>query len=582
MAQSFLNPLVGLLHTWLQGNPRPLEVAAAMKDMECLLEISPKVPVTYALPSGEAQNLITVVRDLVTFLGKHALPLIKALPSTHLPIVSPYAGGITEKDSSKVRFRTWLTDEVQLATLNPGRTGMSALGTNALLTWRLWAIDIALSEAGVHFCVVPGARLPPGVQLPEGYHYSWFGARSTSWDTVGVLIHLDIEGACTLIDDIGNPRLLWFRILGKDSVLVVGAFYGPPGGDLAFWQQLVKEFLQLSARFPGARFILLGDGNIHLNYLVDHNPECVCLHCRQGVIDREVERLLDAAHLRAFNPPVPTHTSGTIVDLVFGVRSDLLVVEVNAEDSFQSDHAFVKSRIRHDVAITSSANLGRVSWASQADWENGLDSIGYCTQQLTTAVDDLLQCVALRPRAFGGTAGQKQRRGLLDMAAWARDVLYVTVGHCCAAVTCRNKVDAVAHKNAIVTRSLTAYQDHTDFKVAAEQAARHQQSRTLNHYRQLRERNQGLAEKFMSQVLKASDCFTIALVDTATGDPLTGQQTVDAVVDDLMLRAQNSFQNDPVHADALKATVAAIVQSGGLPKLLPVSITTPVFTRRRS
>ena len=97
---------------------------------------------------------------------------------------------------------------LKLGTFNPGRTGLTALGTDALLFWRLWAIDIALTDAQVQFCVIPGARFPPGAQLPEGFHFSWYGVRSTTWDAVGVLIHLDIERACTCIDGVGNQRML--------------------------------------------------------------------------------------------------------------------------------------------------------------------------------------------------------------------------------------------------------------------------------------------------------------------------------------------------------------------------------------
>ena len=60
---------------------------------------------------------------------------------------------------------------LKLGTFNPGRTGLTALGTDALLFWRLWAIDIALSEAQVHFCVIPGARyqVRPGLNYQRAF-----------------------------------------------------------------------------------------------------------------------------------------------------------------------------------------------------------------------------------------------------------------------------------------------------------------------------------------------------------------------------------------------------------------------------
>ena len=130
-------------------------------------------------------------------------------------------------------------------------------------------------------------------------------------------------------------------------------------------------------------------------------------------------------------------------------------------------------------------------------------------KRLASSVTGLLQCHALRPHVFGGSAGQQQRRGLLDMAAWARDVVYVVAGHCSSAVTCRPTISR--RSDTKIHMDLASHAEYDDFKVAAQHAAWQQQCRTVEHYRQLRLRNRWVADKFLSHILKASDAFTIAL-----------------------------------------------------------------------
>ena len=165
-----------------------------------------------------------------------------------------------------------------------------------------------------------------------------------------MLVHLDIESSCTCIEDMGTERLMWFRLTSKQAVLIIGALYGPPGGDVLFWQQVTREYGLLSMRFASAKFILLGDANIHLSYLVDHNPGCACLHCKQRPVDRDIERLLQAAALRANNPAVQTHVSGTIVDVVFSPAKEPLGVDVSTDNFACSDHACVMCTTDLDVA----------------------------------------------------------------------------------------------------------------------------------------------------------------------------------------------------------------------------------------
>ena len=155
------------------------------------------------------------------------------------------------------------------------------------------------------------------------------------------------------------------------------------------------------------------------------------------------------------------HDSGTIVDLVFSPRHEPLRVETSTDNFARSDHAFVTCAPELNVAISYSSNLGRVSWASHESWNDGLAAIEEVLAGLASSITSLFNCQALRPRVFGGTAGQKQRRSLLDMAAWARDVLYVVVGHCCEAVTCRPGIRRT--NDGTVPRVLASHAAYTDF-----------------------------------------------------------------------------------------------------------------------
>jgi hypothetical protein len=56
------------------------------------------------------------------------------------------------------------------------------------------------------------------------------------------------------------------------------------------------------------------------------------------------------------------------------------------------------------------------------------------TNFLSEAIESALNCAELRPACLGGHATKKQRREILDCAAWSRDAIYVLVGHAASAV----------------------------------------------------------------------------------------------------------------------------------------------------
>jgi hypothetical protein len=79
-----------------------------------------------------------------------------------------------------------------MAVLNPGRCGLLALGTDALLDWRLQAMAQLLHDENIDICITPGARFLPGAALPAGYPYCWLGERSASWGAVGIFLRPEL------------------------------------------------------------------------------------------------------------------------------------------------------------------------------------------------------------------------------------------------------------------------------------------------------------------------------------------------------------------------------------------------------
>ena len=179
----------------------------------------------------------------------------------------------------------------------------------------LWAIAAAMQENGIHGLALPAARLPPGATLPEGFPMSWLGTKSVGWDSTGMLVDNDLFENIVVLDEFCSERHFWIRIQtsarsnssGRDADILCCSFYCSPGGDIATWTEIVDTYAQIRTLHPGCKFFLLGDGNTHLSYLVDHAGDCGCLHCKQPAHDVHIQQLIEHAGLRAINPQVPSH-----------------------------------------------------------------------------------------------------------------------------------------------------------------------------------------------------------------------------------------------------------------------------------
>ena len=175
---------------------------------------------------------------------------------------------------------------------------------------------------------------------------------------------------------------------------------------------------------------------MHLTYVASHAATCRCLHCSQRGPDKDIQALLDSANLRAFNPPKPTHSSGTCIDIFVGVRNDPLPVQVVDDFIALSDHKLVLLDAPCLVEAHLAAGFGRIAWTSGAEWEAGLSQVAPTLAALAHAVERLLESLWLRPAWHWGSATRLHRRAVLNTAAWCRDAVYTIVGHGSGAVRC--------------------------------------------------------------------------------------------------------------------------------------------------
>ena len=130
-----------LLIRWKQARPRHLEAAACLKDILALIEKArPNVKGLVIPGTDAALPLTSCASNLFAFLKHEALPLVQESVRTTFEVNSPYAGAVLLEHArvasagGSVRFST---PSVVVATFNPGRTGLAALGSNEVLYWRL-------------------------------------------------------------------------------------------------------------------------------------------------------------------------------------------------------------------------------------------------------------------------------------------------------------------------------------------------------------------------------------------------------------------------------------------------------------
>ena len=137
--------LSDVLDRWLTSNPRKLELAAAARDVECLLRQAPSNPAGLQR-EGVPIALFRDAQSLAGFLRGSAARKLQRFVDVG-QVVSPYAGGFTCEEAPEIGINVSAARRVsciKIMTLNPGRSGLAALGTNELLQWRFQAIGVVL------------------------------------------------------------------------------------------------------------------------------------------------------------------------------------------------------------------------------------------------------------------------------------------------------------------------------------------------------------------------------------------------------------------------------------------------------
>ena len=111
----------------------------------------------------ELQALSTINSTLKTFLSVELTPASRqSLRCSADPrsVHSPYAGAVLADHAARVVSSSagqrlqFQVHTLIIGTLNPGRSGLTLLGTD---TVRLWNIAEVLSALGICVCVIPGA-----------------------------------------------------------------------------------------------------------------------------------------------------------------------------------------------------------------------------------------------------------------------------------------------------------------------------------------------------------------------------------------------------------------------------------------
>ncbi|CAK0904656.1 unnamed protein product, partial [Prorocentrum cordatum] len=557
---------------WASQTKRRTEAAAALRDAIALADMAP------TLSPGIRQHLGAVADPswalctaVSTLVRREAVPALTTKAAKSTAVTSPFVGGIFQSgEPGRCAVPPLLNDSARshltLAVLNPGRSGFLHLSSDLILEWRLEAVAHALDDRGVDLCILPGSRFPAGALLPKGSPFLWLGPESAAWGTVGIFVRPELERATRPIHDFSSSREQWYELWSDGQVdaptCIICAMYPVHGGDLDTWVSIVAHAGVLRAKFPRARLLVGGDGNLHLDYVVSHGAGCRRLRCHQRSKDKLIQEWLDSAGSRAFNPPSPTHVSGTCIDLFLGSRHDPLPAHVVDEFVGLSDHRLVLIDVPCRATAQNSAGFGRVAWTSGEEWETGLREVASTLQALATAIETVGTSQWLRPPWYGGGATRLQRRAVLNVAAWARDTIYAMVGHASSAT----RTTGVASRSRDTSRrpplDPSPYPSHEAFREAASAAAWQERRKAVHRYLDIRETNAGAAERFLSGFFRSTAKFDIQLVDSITGHALSTSGMIDAIRDDVYSRAHNDFPQCPEARDSLAQAVTAIRRSG--------------------
>ena len=153
---------------WAAANPRKFEAAAALRDVEALLELSPMRPSNIVTGEGSAiRQLWNLAAAIEVLISTDFAPSLRPLVPPSANVGSPYAGPLSQGSAAAPSASSPPTRAaLRIAVLNPGRSDLLQLGAELLLERRLEAVAHALVTQDVDLCILPGARFPSDACLP--------------------------------------------------------------------------------------------------------------------------------------------------------------------------------------------------------------------------------------------------------------------------------------------------------------------------------------------------------------------------------------------------------------------------------
>jgi hypothetical protein len=545
--------LEALLQQWLlrpitsQRYAR-LAAQAIGKDIEHLLSTCP-LHLSSWLPGdfSEHEQLSVFVQDTATFMKESVRCHLPVNAGPRPLLVSPLSGGCPGPAAS-TSMPGKSKEVFKIGCLNPGPLGFSDIPGTDTFWWRLWSVaEFGVSEH-LHIVIIPGARFPTGVCLPEGFPYIYVGPKGPSWGTVGLFVLPTIADALHILEDhSATDRRLWFAVkLHSKQTLHICALYGPPGGDAQFYRDTVAE----AQAFP--QYLLIGDFNIHFPHLVEHQSECTCSHCAPSGGDKAAHRALTRAGLTCANPAGrATHSSGTIIDLVMSSHDNLVqsVVVKKPGSVAGSDHGALICTVTDAITACEAQGFGRVAWTSGEEWAVALDIIAPILEVLALVIDSLRS----HPALLQATRDQKklrQRRLILDAIVWIRDTWYTLAGHLGGAV-----------RASMPRRPATC--DPSEFSVTGQmQAMSRRNHRQWVRYMEARADNPSHASKILSGILAPALPLQVHMVDPTSGDNLDQGETMQAIFDDILSRPAAAQPLDAEYTRSLQLKISSIRRSG--------------------
>ena len=327
-------------------------------------------------------------------------------------------------------------------------------------------------------------------------------------------------------------RILFLDVHCKSGLrLHLGGFYAGQGGDEDTLGTVLDYASELCRNDANAEVLLLADGNVHFSGLLVHNSRCSCLHCKQRPADRRIQQACVHAGFRIINDGMPTHCSGSIIDVVLANHNLHCTCYTGRHRVGESDHfpVFVEFSFL-SLVHDNHCQLGRVMWSTQSVWDDALHAVSSELELLCSVVRELLDDGALRPSQLGGSASKALRRNVIDAAAWTRDFSLRFSRALCDCCDCFQTLHCKHRLHHKVLRP-DRFESYEGFKHAVCQLSWHEQQKATFRFLRLREADPNKAKQWISKSLSA--CSDVMLVCPETGLPMQSHEMASVVMRDL-------------------------------------------------